>query len=172
MRTTGGIIMKKMRVPATLAALTLLTGCGSTAVPDTAADSSVTEPADTTAAPTEAPALDGYNLLWHDEFDGSALDETIWNYEPHEPGWTNEELQEYTTSTDNVFLRDGNLVIKSIKKEKNGSDYYTSGKVTAQNKKDFTYCKVVARAKVPAGQGLWPAIWMMPQDEQHYGQWP
>ncbi len=164
--------MKKMRVPAMLAALTLLTGCGSTAAPHTATDSSVTEPADTTAAPTEAPALDGYNLLWHDEFDGSALDETIWNYEPHEPGWTNEELQEYTTSTDNVFLRDGNLVIKAIKTEKDGSDYYTSGKVTAQNKKDFTYGKVVARAKVPAGQGLWPAIWMMPQDEQHYGQWP
>lgn len=178
--------MKKMRVPALLAALTLLTGCGSAAETPSAPDSSEptvtatapadTEPADTTAAPEadsgEVPELNGYNLLWNDEFDGTALDETIWNYEPHEPGWTNEELQEYTTSTDNVFLRDGKLVIKAIKTEKNGSDYYTSGKVTAQNKKDFTYGKVVARAKVPAGQGLWPAIWMMPQDEQHYGQWP
>ncbi len=120
----------------------------------------------------EIPVPDGYSLLWNDEFNGDALDESIWNYEPHEPGWTNEELQEYTTSTDNVFLRDGNLVIKAIKSEKDGADYYTSGKVTAQNKKDFTYGKVTARAKVPAGQGLWPAIWMMPQDEQHYGQWP
>ena len=178
--------MKKMRVPALLAALTVLTGCGSAAdtpsVPDSSepavsvTEPAETEPADTTAAPEadpgEVPELNGYNLLWHDEFDGTALDETIWNYEPHEPGWTNEELQEYTTSTDNVFLRDGKLVIKAIKSEKNGGDYYTSGKVTAQNKKDFTYGKVVARAKVPAGQGLWPAIWMMPQDEQHYGQWP
>ena len=178
--------MKKMRVFALLAALTVLTGCGNTTATPPAQDSSEaevtatepaeTEPADTTAAPAadsgEVPELDVYNLLWHDEFDGSALDETIWNYEPHEPGWTNEELQEYTTSTDNVFLRDGKLVIKAIKSEKDGGDYYTSGKVTAQNKKDFTYGKVTARAKVPAGKGLWPAIWMMPQDEQHYGQWP
>ncbi len=178
--------MKKMRIPVLLAALTLLTGCGTEpetpSSPDssepevTATEPAETEPADTTAAPAadsgEVPELKGYSLLWNDEFDGSALDETIWNYEPHEPGWTNEELQEYTTSTDNVFLRDGKLVIKAIKTEKNGGDYYTSGKVTAQNKKDFTYGKVVARAKVPAGKGLWPAIWMMPQDEQHYGQWP
>lgn len=56
--------------------------------------------------------------------------------------------------------------------KKDGKDYYTSGKVTAQNKKDFTYGKVVARAKAPEGKGLWPAIWMMPQDESYYGQWP
>lgn len=117
---------------------------------------------------TEVPDIEGYELLWHDEFDGDKLDETIWNYEPHEPGWTNEELQEYTTSTDNVFVKDGNLVIKAIDKD----GYYTSGKVTSQNKKDFLYGKVVARAKVPEGQGLWPAIWMMPKDEGHYGQWP
>lgn len=116
----------------------------------------------------EAPELEGYSLLWHDEFNGDGLNEDIWNYEPHEPGWTNNELQEYTTSTDNVFLRDGNLVIKAIKTD----DGYTSGKVTAQNKQDFTYGKVVARAKVPEGKGLWPAIWMMPQDESYYGQWP
>lgn len=122
--------------------------------------------------PTEAPELEGYNLLWHDEFDGTELDMNTWNYEPHEPGWTNEELQEYTTSSDNAFVRDGNLVIKAIKTDKDGKDYYTSGKVTTQNKKDFMYGKVVASAKVPEGQGLWPAIWMMPTDEQHYGQWP
>lgn len=165
--------MKKLRICALSAALCLLTGCGNAPEP---ASSSEASSADTTDAPaeviTEAPEIAGYNLLWHDEFDGSTLDESIWNYEPHEPGWTNEELQEYTTSTDNVFLRDGKLVLKAIKSEKNGGDYYTSGKITAQNKKDFTYGKVVASAKVPAGKGLWPAIWMMPQDEQHYGQWP
>ena len=165
--------MKKLRICALSAALCLLTGCGNAPEP---ASSSEASSADTTDAPaeviTEAPEIAGYDLLWHDEFDGSTLDESIWNYEPHEPGWTNEELQEYTTSTDNVFLRDGKLVLKAIKSEKNGGDYYTSGKITAQNKKDFTYGKVVASAKVPAGKGLWPAIWMMPQDEQYYGQWP
>ena len=125
-----------------------------------------------TAPATETPQLDGYNLLWSDEFDGDVMDETKWNYEPHEPGWTNNELQEYTTSTDNVFVRDGNLVLKALKTTKDGQDYYTSGKVTGQNKTDFMYGKVVVSAKVPEGQGLWPAIWMMPQDESYYGQWP
>ncbi len=121
---------------------------------------------------TETPQIEGYNLLWSDEFDGKKMDETKWNYEPHEPGWTNNELQEYTTSTDNVFVRDGKLVLKAIKTTKDGKDYYTSGKVTGQNKTDFMYGKVVVSAKVPEGQGLWPAIWMMPQDESYYGQWP
>ena len=128
---------------------------------------------ETGAAKTETPAIEGYNLLWSDEFDGSGeMDLTKWNYEPHEPGWTNNELQEYTTSTDNVFLRDGNLVLKALKTEKDGVTHYTSGKVTGQNKTDFQYGKVVVSAKVPEGQGLWPAIWMMPKDESYYGQWP
>lgn len=124
-------------------------------------------------AEEDVPKLDGYNLLWHDEFNGDKLDDTIWSYDPHEPGWTNAELQEYTQSTDNVFVKDGNLVLKAIKtKDESGLDYYTSGKVKTQNKKDFMYGKVVVRAKVPEGQGLWPAIWMMPTDESFYGQWP
>ena len=121
----------------------------------------------------EVPELDGYTLLWHDEFSGAAMDDTIWSYDPHEPGWTNEELQEYTQSTDNVFTRDGMMVLKAIKTtDANGNDYYTSGKIKSQNKEDFMYGKVVARAKVPEGKGLWPAIWMMPTDESYYGQWP
>ena len=119
--------------------------------------------------PEEIPQYEGYSLLWNDEFNGDAMDETIWNYEPHEPGWTNNELQEYTTSTDNVFIRDGKMVLKAIE---TSDDYYTSGKITTQNKKDFMYGKVVVSAKAPEGQGLWPAIWMMPTDESYYGQWP
>ena len=181
--------MRKKLICASLAAFLILTGCGKqgkdagstsieTGAPETTVQQTIELPSAETEETTEAqtvssvPDLIGYTLLWNDEFDGDALDESIWNYEPHEPGWTNEELQEYTTSTDNVFVRDGSLVIKAIKTEKDGKDYYTSGKVTSQNKKDFLYGKVVARAKVPEGQGLWPAIWMMPQDEDHYGQWP
>ena len=121
----------------------------------------------------EVPELEGYNLLWHDEFSGDSMDESIWSYDPHEPGWTNEELQEYTESTDNVFTRDGKMVLKAIKTtDANGNDYYTSGKIKSQNKEDFMYGKVVVSAKVPEGKGLWPAIWMMPTDESYYGQWP
>jgi len=124
-------------------------------------------------AQDETPELEGYQLLWSDEFNGDTMDDSIWSYDPHEPGWTNAELQEYTQSTDNVFVRDGKLVLKAIKTtDDNGNDYYTSGKVKTQNKKDFMYGKVVVSAKVPEGQGLWPAIWMMPTDEGYYGQWP
>ncbi len=140
-----------------------------------------TEAPASTVAPSEAailqpdpvPELAGYTLLWNDEFNSEALDTDLWNYEPHEPGWTNNELQEYTTSTDNVYLDDGYLIIKANKTTAStGKDYYTSGKITTQNKQDFTYGKVVVSAKVPRGQGLWPAIWMMPTVQEFYGEWP
>lgn len=126
----------------------------------------------TSVTKTETPELEGYNLLWSDEFDGDTLNEENWNRELRDPGWTNNELQEYTASEENIFVRDGKLVLKAIKTEKDGKEHYTSGKVNSQNKRDFMYGKVVVSAKVPEGQGLWPAIWMMPQDEQYYGQWP
>ena len=146
-------------------------GCSKTEESSSVTESS-TDGTTVEVVKTETPELPGYSLLWSDEFDGDTMDESKWNYEPHEPGWTNNELQEYTTSTDNVFVKDGHLVLKAIKTEKDGKEYYTSGKVTGQNKTDFTYGKVVVSAKVPEGQGLWPAIWMMPQDESYYGQWP
>lgn len=144
--------------------------------PDTDANAPSQEEsaAETPAAEeTPAPELDGYQLLWHDEFDGNALNEEIWTKELREPGWTNNELQEYTDSEENIYVKDGNLVLKAIKTTaEDGSDYYTSGKVNSQNKADFMYGKVIVRAKAPEGQGLWPAAWMMPTDEDHYGQWP
>lgn len=122
---------------------------------------------------TVTPELEGYNLLWADEFDGKKLDDSKWTMEVREPGWTNNELQAYCSSTDNVFVEDGHLVLKAIKTvDDNGNVSYTSGKVNSQNKTDFLYGKVVIGAKVPEGQGLWPAAWMMPQNEALYGQWP
>lgn len=160
-----------------LLAFTMMTGCGrknaKASVTPTPVQNNVQ-----TVTPTEAPKksdipqYEGYTLLWHDEFDGDSLNMDNWNMEPREPGWTNNELQEYTQSTDNIFVRDGKLILKAIKTQKNGKDYYTSGKVNSQNKRDFMYGKVVARAKAPEGQGLWPAIWMMPTNESYYGQWP
>lgn len=120
-----------------------------------------------------ADLYEGYNLLWHDEFDGDTLNAENWNIELRDPGWTNNELQAYTDSPDNVYLEDGKLVLKAAKiKKDNGLTGYTSGKVNSKNLRQFLYGKVVVSAKVPAGQGLWPAIWMMPQDESFYGQWP
>lgn len=146
------------------------TGCSQNTVPQKEEEPSQEEIQ--TKAP-EIPEYEGYSLLWNDEFDGDTLDATIWSMEAREPGWTNSELQEYTLTGENVFVKDGKLVLKAIKTTgSNGKDYFTSGKVNSQNKKDFQYGKVVVRAKTPEGQGLWPAIWMMPQDESFYGQWP
>ena len=149
----------------------VLTACGS-ANTEEAPSESKENVAEVVEEDTSAIQLDGYNLLWHDEFEGDTLNENIWTREVREVGWTNNELQAYVDSTDNVFVKDGNLVLKAIQTDEGGKKSYTSGKVNSQNKADFQYGKVVARAKVPKGKGLWPAIWMMPQDEDHYGQWP
>ena len=93
---------------------------------------------ETTAAETSVPAtvtpqLDGYNLLWADEFDGDTLNEAIWNRELREPGWTNNELQEYTDSEDNIYVENGCLVLRALREDRDGTPYYTSGKVNSQN---------------------------------------
>lgn len=113
-----------------------------------------------------------WNLVWNEDFDGDQLDKSKWSCELREPGWVNNELQEYTDSEENVFIKDGNLVLKAIKSERDGKPYYTSGKVSTQDKITFKYGKFEIKAKSPKGQGLWPALWMMPNDESLYGQWP
>ena len=69
-------------------------------------------------------------------------------------------------------MQDGKLVIQASKTEKDGKTYYTSGRVNTLGKHDFKYGKFEAKLKVPAGQGYLPAFWMMPADEDLYGQWP
>ncbi len=113
-----------------------------------------------------------WNLVWEDNFDGDTLNLENWNYETHEPGWVNNELQEYTDSTDNIYVKDGELVLKAIEEKTENGNIYTSGKVTTQNKRDYKYGRFEARIKVPKGQGLWPAFWMMPTNENLYGSWP
>ncbi len=114
-----------------------------------------------------------YSLVWQDEFDGAALDRSAWNVETHEAGWVNSEWQEYVDSEDNIYLKDGNLVIRPIKSQnEDGTTSYTSGRISTQNKETFTYGKFEVRAKVPSGQGYLPAFWLMANDENIYGQWP
>lgn len=119
----------------------------------------------------EVPA--GYNLVWHDEFNGTELNEADWNREEHKAGWVNNELQEYIPSADYAFVEGGNLVIQPVKTEgEDGKVTYASGRVNTQNKHDIKYGYIEARIKFPEGQGFLPAFWMMPQDEEYYGQWP
>lgn len=123
---------------------------------------------------TEADLLkQGYTLKWSDEFNGTELNRTDWNVETHEPGWVNHEWQAYVDSTDNIKVQDGKLLIQPVKKEnKDGTYSYTSGRVNTQGKHDFKYGYFECRAKVPTGKGYLPAFWMMPTDENLYGQWP
>lgn len=114
-----------------------------------------------------------YTLVWEDNFDGAELNRDDWNVELHAPGWVNAEWQEYVDSEENIYLEGGNLVLQAIKTtDADGNNYYTSGRINTQNKHDFKYGKFEARLKVPKGMGFLPAFWMMPTDEQFYGQWP
>ncbi|MCI9612067.1 MAG: family 16 glycosylhydrolase [Eubacterium sp.] len=116
---------------------------------------------------------DGYHLVWQETFDGDSLQMEDWNIETHEPGWVNNELQEYTDSSENIYVKDGKLVIKPIEtKGADGTVSYTSGRVNTQNKHNFKYGLFEAKLKVPKGQGFLPAFWMMPANENLYGQWP
>lgn len=113
---------------------------------------------------------DGWNLVWRDEFNGKALDETAWNYEVNGDGGGNNELQYYTDFKTNTWLKNGYFHIKAIKETYKGM-LYTSGRINTKNKQDFTYGRFDIRAKVPTQQGIWPAIWMLPTDYE-YGSWP
>ncbi len=114
---------------------------------------------------------DGYDTLyWNDEFDGSSLDTSKWTYETGNGnwGWGNGEMEYYTNSNDTVS--DGVLTI-SAKAQEMGGYHYTSTRIKTQNKVKFTYGYVEARIALPAEQAMWPAFWMMPNDDT-YGGWP
>jgi beta-glucanase (GH16 family) len=109
-------------------------------------------------------------LLWEENFDGSKLDESVWNYElgdgcPNICGWGNNERQVYTR--DNHTVANGMLTIK-VEKEGNS---YTSTRITTAGKKEFKYGYIEARAKIPTGHGIWPAFWMLGSNIKQVG-WP
>lgn len=123
---------------------------------------------------TEADLLkEGYQLKWQDNFDGDTLNRADWNVELHKKGWVNEEWQAYVDSDKNIQVKDGKLLIKPVETvNADGTKSYTSGRINTQGKHDFKYGYFECRAKVPTGKGYLPAFWMMPTDENLYGQWP
>lgn len=118
--------------------------------------------------------LEGWSLIWNDEFDGDHLDLTKWEYEVNAWGGGNNELQYYTDRLQNSVIQDGNLEIIARKEEYTGDDGsrdFTSARIRTLNKGDWLYGRIDVRAKLPTGRGLWPAIWMLPT-EWKYGGWP
>jgi beta-glucanase (GH16 family) len=115
----------------------------------------------TTIQPTQ-DATDYSNLVFFDEFNlDGAPDSSKWSYDlGNNNGWGNGELQSYTNSPSNVIVQGGNLVITA---KKTGSSY-TSARLKSENKYEFKYGKVEFRAKLPAGAGTWPALWMLGQN--------
>lgn len=156
-------------------AMVMTAGCGKEKVTDESESTeTVQETISREAEPVQGNDLDmtGYNLVWEDDFE-DGISEDDWNYELHEPGWVNNELQSYVKSEENVYTKDGKLVIKPVETtDENGNTAYTSGRVNTQGKHDFTYGLFEASIKMPKGQGFLPAFWMMPTDENLYGQWP
>jgi beta-glucanase (GH16 family) len=112
--------------------------------------------------------VDYANLLWSDEFNTGLLDITTWNYEVGATGWGNHELENYTSSIDNVHIDSGYLHISALNPS---GKIYTSGRITTQGKKEFTYGRVDIRAVLPEGQGIWPALWMLGSNFSSVG-WP
>ena len=120
--------------------------------------------------------IEGWNIVWQDEFDKDSLDLTKWSREIGGHGWGNNELQFYTDSDSNSYVENGNLILKAqvvpqgIGSSK-GLRYYSSARLRTYGKGDWKYGRIEVRAKVASGQGIWPAIWMLPTDWL-FGGWP
>jgi beta-glucanase (GH16 family) len=123
-------------------------------------------------APTSYP---GYTLAWSDEFNTNSLNLSSWTFQngdgcPGLCGWGNNELEYYTDRPDNLFFQDGSLIIEAKKEYYSGKNY-TSSKILTSGKKSFTFGRIDIRAILPKGQGIWPAFWMLPQNNV-FGGWP
>lgn len=133
---------------------------------------------------------DDWTLVWADEFSGTEIDQEKWSHEVDCWGGGNEERQCYTPLPTNSFVADGVLSIVAryegaegpalpahLRANAPGSERdatkiqpFTSARLITKGKADWTYGRFEARAKMPEGQGLWPAIWMLPTEET-YGAW-
>lgn len=134
---------------------------------------------------SDSSKLDGWNMVWNDEFAGDKLNTSKWNYntgyyidgDPDKWGWGNNELEYYTDSEKNTFVKDGSLNLATYYEpttfpeiDPNRVAPYSSGKITTKDNFTFKYGRIDFRAKLPAGNGLWPALWLLPNEDK-YGTW-
>ena len=119
-----------------------------------------------------------FTLVWSDEFngpDGSAPDPTKWTAVTNDSGYGNRELEFYTPRPENVHQQNGSLVITARREAYTGSDgqsrSYTSARLESRGLFDLKYGRVEARIKIPKGQGIWPAFWMLGTNFEQVG-WP
>lgn len=120
-----------------------------------------------------AQTLADWQLVWSDEFEGTALDTSKWEWEVNAQGGGNNELQYYTDRPENTRVADGRLALIARRETfvgPEGTRAYTSARIRTKERGDWKYARIEVRAKMPVGQGIWPAIWMMPTDSV-YGGW-
>jgi beta-glucosidase len=139
--------------------------CSGEATLDTSSESEVLA---LPATPDEI--LPGWNLVWNDEFDGDSVDNTKWVPETAGTGFGNAELQYYTDEPENLRVEAGNLVIEAHEERYMGLNY-TSAKIRTMVLAQWAYGRFDIRARLPEGQGMWPAFWMLPYPLR-YGGWP
>ena len=130
--------------------------------------------------PTPAPEVPetpkSYELVWSDEFENPEIDSLKWEFQLGDgseygiSGWGNNELEYYTDRPENVFIEDGNLVIQALRESYEGAAY-TSARLRTKDLADWKFGRFEIRARLPKGQGIWPAIWMLPTLEV-FGGWP
>lgn len=113
---------------------------------------------------------DGMTLVWRDEFNGNSLNTNDWTYEigTGNNGWGNNELQYYRE--ENTSVSDGYLTIEA-RNESFGGRTYTSSRIITQGNQSFQYGRIDIRARLPFGQGIWPALWMLGDSFSTVG-WP
>lgn len=114
-------------------------------------------------------------LVMQDEFDtDGTLDSSLWSYDigtgPGFDGWGNNELQYYTNRNENISVQNGKLLITAHKEDYQGSSY-TSAKIVTKGKFEQKYGRFEAKIRVPYGQGIWPAFWLLGNDIDEVG-WP
>ncbi|MGB3545149.1 glycoside hydrolase family 16 protein, partial [Rubrivirga sp.] len=119
---------------------------------------------------------DGWDLVWSDEFDGAVLDAAKWEAQLGDGcaegicGWGNGEFQNYTAAPENLSVSDGTLSITARRSVAGTDTSYSSARIRTLGKGDWTYGRFEVRAKLPTGQGMWPAIWLL-FSEDTYGGW-
>lgn len=141
--------------------------------PPTGPNVNINNPTLVTADNSAVSPGDTLTLVWSDEFDAAQLDPESWFFEEADgsqygiPGWGNNELQWYLP--DSAQLENGNLVITARNEVSNGKNY-TSARINTRDRFALRYGRIEARIRLPAGKGIWPAFWMLPQDDV-YGTW-
>jgi beta-glucanase (GH16 family) len=111
---------------------------------------------------------EGWNLVWNEEFDGTYIDRSKWDFEI---GYIrNNELQYYTDRNENAWVENSNLVIEARREDFNGHKY-TSASLNTNGRHSFKYGRIEMRAKLPYGKGIWPAFWTLGSNFNTVG-WP